>query len=154
MTGATGRPRIGYPSVKLAAAVKRVIGWDYSSEAALVGAGYLGRALLRHSGFSEQNLSIVVAFDTDRERIGQTVANVKIESAAKIAKIVREREIKLAILCVPAGAAQQCADALVEGGVRGILNFTSAVLSVPVAVTVQNVDLAQSLAVLSHSIKV
>ena len=70
----------------------------------------------------------------------------------EIGRLVRRLRIRLGILTVPDAAAQECAEALVAAGVKGIWNFTSVQLSVPDDVIVQNVDLAQSLAVLSHAI--
>ena len=77
---------------------------------------------------------------------------MKVRPLAEMARLVRRLKVHLAILTVPTAAAQACAETLVEAGVRGILNFSSAQLSVPEGVIVQNVDLAQSLAVLSHAI--
>ena len=77
---------------------------------------------------------------------------VKVRPLSEMARLVRRLKIHLAILTVPAAAAQACAETLVEAGVRGILNFSSAQLAVPEGVIVQNVDLAQPLAVLSHAI--
>ena len=142
MAGVPGRPRRGYPAEELRAAINRALGWDSATDAVLVGAGSLGSALLGYAGFKEQNLSIVAAFDANPRLAGSTVHGVK----------VRPLKVHLAILTVPTAAAQACAETLVEAGVRGILNFSSAQLSVPEGVIVQNVDLAQPLAVLSHAI--
>ena len=70
----------------------------------------------------------------------------------ELARIIQQLRIKIGILTVPSTAAQECANALVAAGIKGIWNFSSIQLSVPRGVTVQNVDLAQSLAVLSHAI--
>ena len=105
-----------------------------------------------YSGFEEQNLSIVVAFDSDREKLGSTVHGVKVRPMEDLPRLVRRMKLKLAILTVPNSAAQKCADELAAAGVEGILNFTSVHLSVMEGVIVQNVDLAQPLAVLSRAI--
>ena len=152
MVGVPGRPRRGYPAEELRAAINRALGWDSATDAVLVGAGSLGSALLGYAGFKEQNLSIVVAFDANPRLAGSTVHGVKVRPLAEMARLVRRLKVHLAILTVPTAAAQACAATLVEAGVRGILNFSSAQLSVPEGVIVQNVDLAQPLAVLSHAI--
>ncbi len=150
MAGVPGRPRRGYPAGELRAAINRALGWDSATDAVLVGAGSLGSALLGYAGFKEQNLSIVAAFDANPR--GSTVHGVKVRPLAEMARLVRRLKVHLAILTDPTPAAQACAATLVEAGVRGILNFSSAQLSVPEGVIVQNVDLAQPLAVLSHAI--
>ncbi len=152
MMGIPGRPRWGYPARELVEAMQRALGWDNATDAALVGCGSLGHALVGYGGFAEQHLSIVVAFDSNPALHGQTVHGVKVRPMAEISRLVRRMRIQLGILTVPDSAAQECTDALVAAGVRGIWNFTSVQLSVPDGVIVQSVDLAQSLAVLSHAI--
>ena len=153
MSGVSGRPRIGWSAAALEAALAAAIGWDDTSQAALVGAGSLGRALMGYEGFREQGLQIAVAFDADPALAGLQVNGVRIRPAEELPKLVRRLAIKLGILTVPAPAAQMCADALVAAGVRGIWNFAPVQLAVPTGVVVQNMDLAQSLAVLSHAIR-
>ena len=152
MAGVPGRPRRGYPAKEIREAINRALGWDSATDAVLVGVGSLGSALLGYSGFEEQNLSIVVAFDSNRKLLGATVHGVKVRPMEDLPRLVKRMKLKLAILTVPNTAAQQCADALSGAGVEGILNFTSVQLSVPDGVLVQNVDLAQPLAVLFHAI--
>ena len=152
MMGVPGRPRWGYPAKVLADAMQRALGWDNTTDAALVGCGSLGHALVGYGGFAEQHLSIVVAFDADPKLHGQTIHGVKVRPMSEVGRLVRRMRIHLGILTVPDAAAQACAAALVAAGVKGIWNFTSVQLSVPDDVIVQNVDLAQSLAVLSHAI--
>lgn len=153
MSGVSGRPRIGWSAAALETALAAAIGWDDTSQAALVGAGSLGRALMGYEGFREQGLQIAVAFDADPALAGLQVNGVRIRPAEELHRIVQRLAIKLGILTVPAAAAQPCADALVAAGVRGIWNFAPVQLAVPPGVVVQNMDLAQSLAVLSHAIR-
>ena len=152
MVGVPGRPRRGYPAKEIQEAINRALGWDNATDAVLVGVGSLGRALLGYGGFEEQNLSIVVAFDSNAKMFGATVHGVKVRPMEDLPRLVKRLKVKLAILIVPNASAQGCADALSAAGIRGILNFTSVQLSVPEGVIVQNVDLAQPLAVLSHAI--
>jgi redox-sensing transcriptional repressor len=152
MAGVPGKPRRGYPAKELADAISRALGWDSATDAVLVGVGSLGKALLCHSGFEEQNLSIAGAFDAEPSLTGRTFHGVKVRAMDDLPRLVRRLKIRLAILTVPNAAAQTCTDALVAVGIRGILNFTAIQLAVPEGVVVQNVDIAQSLAVLSHTI--
>lgn len=152
MAGVPGKPRRGYPAKELSDAINRALGWDSATDAALIGVGSLGSALLGYSGFEEQNLSIAVAFDANKDLHDAPIHGVKVHPMGDLKKLVRQLKIKLAILAVPSSAAQECADELVDAKIKGILNFTPAQLSVPRGVIVQNVDLAQPLAVLSHAI--
>lgn len=152
MAGVPGKPRRGYPALELQDAINRALGWDSTTDAVLVGVGSLGKALLGYCGFEEQNLSIAAAFDADQGLMGRTFHGVKVRPMEDLPRVVRRFEIKLGILTVPNAAAQECADRLVAAGIQGIWNFTSVQLDVPPEVVVQNVDLAQSLAVLSHTI--
>ena len=152
MSGVSGKPRRGYPAKELCDAINRALGWDNATDAVLVGVGSLGRALLGSSGFEEQNLSIAAAFDSDPDLSGKTFHGVKVRPMEDLTRLVRRLKLKLGILTVPTAAAQKCADELVAAGIRGILSFCPIQIDVPKGVIVQNVDLAQSLAVLSHVI--
>lgn len=152
MSGISGRPRLGYPANELLKAIVSALGWDNTTDALLIGAGSLGQALLGYGGFKTQGLSIVLAFDTDKKKVGKEIHGVKVRGTEELKKLVRRMKIHLGIITVPASCAQACADLLVDAGIVGIWNFSPVRLSVPSSVTVQDVDLAQSLAVLSHSI--
>lgn len=152
MAGIPGKPRRGYPAKELCEAINRALGWDNPIEAALIGVGSLGRALLGYSGFEEQNLSITTAFDANPDVIGQRVHGVKVRPMEDLARLVRRLKLSIGIITVPSAAAQDCADHLIAAGVKAIWNFAPIQLTVSKGITVQNVDLAQSLAVLSHSI--
>ena len=152
MAGVPGKPRRGYPATELQSAINRALGWDNTTDAVLVGVGSLGNALLGYSGFEEQNLSIAVAFDSNPGRIGLSLHGVKVRPMEDLPRLVKRMQIRIGILTVPNRAAQTCANQLVGAGIRGIWNFTSVQLEVPKGIVVQNVDLAQSLAVLSHAI--
>ena len=152
MVGIPGKPRRGYPARELCEAISHALGWDIPTEAAIVGVGSLGRALLGYNGFEEQNLSIATAFDSNPAIIAQHVHGVKVRPMDELSAIIKRLKIKIGILTVPALHAQECCDQLVAAGVKAIWNFAPIQLSAPKSITVQNVDLAQSLAVLSHSI--
>ena len=152
MVGIPGKPRRGYPAGELCEAISHALGWDIPTEAAIVGIGSLGRALLGYNGFEEQNLSIATAFDSNPAIIAQHVHGVKVRPMEELSAIIKRFKIKIGIITVPAIHAQECCDQLVAAGVEAIWNFAPIQLSTPKSVTVQNVDLAQSLAVLSHSI--
>ena len=154
MAGVPGTPHRGYPAKELTEAINRALGWDNTIDAALIGVGSLGRALLGYQGFKELNLSIAVAFDNSPALIGTVCHGVQIWDIADLKQIVQRLKLKLGILTVPNVAAQACVDLLVAAGIRGIWNFTAVQLAVPQGIKVQRVDLAASLAILSHAIAI
>lgn len=152
MTGAIGVPRLGFQSIALRDAITSCLGWENANEAIICGVGSLGQALLGYGGFRNHNLSIVLAFDTNPSLIGKKKHGVPVHSLDQMDALVRRLRVKIGILCVPAFAAQECADRMIASGIIGIWNFTPHKLTVPENVTVQRVDLAASLALLSHEI--
>ncbi len=148
-TGAVGRPRLGFPLEDLIDAIERFGGWQTQTKAVLVGAGRLGSALLGYPGFSEQGFKIEAAFDIDAYH-NQQIAGVPVYPAEEITGRVRKLGVSLGILTVPDECAQKITNALIEGGVRGVWNFTPVRLKVPGHVVVKREDLAASLAVLFY----
>lgn len=152
VTGIVGRPKVGYEVTALIAAIEHFLGWDDTSEAFLVGAGSLGTALLGYDGFRGNGLDIVAAFDVDRTKVGTTIHGKRVMPLHKLVNLARRMHIHLGIITTPADGAQQAADLLVEGGVRGLWNFAPASLKVPSEIIVENVQLSSSLAVLSSKL--
>ena len=117
---------------------------------ALIGTGRLGRALLGYEGFLKKGFRVSAAFDNNPERIGQEFENVRVQPMAELAEGVASGRFRLAILAVPAQAAQEVTDELCRAGIRGILNFAPVRLVVPEDVAVVPVDLAVQLEQLSY----
>ncbi len=150
--GQFGYPGIGYRCEELVTAIRRILGTDRTWNVALVGLGNLGRALIGYKGFQPQGFRIVVALEIDRTKVGQKIDDVPIRHLDDLAEIVRDMGIRVAIVAVPAEAAQGVADRLVEAGITGILNFAPVTVSVPASVSKVGVDLAIQLEQLSFSI--
>ncbi|MFP4163738.1 MAG: redox-sensing transcriptional repressor Rex [Chitinispirillaceae bacterium] len=148
VTGVVGRPRIGFNVQSVIESVESFLGWNNSTDAFLIGAGSLGKALLGYSGFLELNLNIITAFDSDPEKIGTVIRGRKVLDIQRLENLAERMHIHVAILTVPAGVAQQIADRLVGCGICGIWNFTPEKLAVPDHVVVQNENLSSGLAVL------
>ena len=140
----------GYNVGELKSALEKILGRDKGWKVAVIGAGHLGMALLTYPGFHEHALNIVAAFDSDARKIGKKFADVTIEPVEKIAKVVRDKDIAIAIIAVPVKAAQEVTDILVNAGVSCILNFAPAALTVPDNVKVKDVDLSRELETLSY----
>lgn len=150
LAGGSGRPKTGYRLSELVPALEGFLGWSRPSEAFVIGAGNLGLALLHYQGFAAHGLSVVAAFDDDARKVGTTGLGKRVFPMAKLADLVQRMGVRLAILCVPDAAAQAVAEACCAAGMRGLWNFTGARLSLPEGAVVEDIDLAQSLALLSH----
>jgi redox-sensing transcriptional repressor len=151
--GQFGTRGLGYNVETLSAAMTEVLGRTNLQAVILVGVGNLGSALLRYAGFHREGFEIVAAFDRYPDHVRSRDEKVPLDGMEKMPTFVREREVKMAILAVPASHAQQVANTLVEAGVQAILNFSPTVLEVPEHVTVNSVDLALELESLSYFIR-
>lgn len=140
--GHLGQRGIGYDARALAAAIREALGIDRTWSAVLVGVGNLARALLRYQGFRTQGFRIVGLFDADRGKVGQTLEGLSVEAVDQLSHRLSALSAEIGILTVPGSVAQSVADALVAGGVRGILNFAPVVLRLPPHVSLVTVDLA------------
>lgn len=153
--GQFGHPGIGYRVTELIAHIRSILGTDRTWRTLLVGAGHLGTALLSYRGFASKGFQIVAAFDNDPAKIGMIVGTppgLEILPLQKMEATITEKNVQMAILCVPAGAAQQVADRLVAAGIKGILNFAPQTLNVPEDVSLASVDLALRLEQLAFHI--
>ena len=148
--GQFGTRGLGYSVAELRDAIRDVLGREQLQPVVMVGAGNLGVALLRYRGFAKEGFEVVAAFDAAPETVISRGVSVPVHDQYEMAGFVREKDVKLAILCVPGGVAQEVANELVDAGVQGILNFSPTLLEVPEAVTVNNVDLALELENLSY----
>ncbi len=142
----------GYRCRELAAAIRTILGTERDWPVAVVGLGNLGRALLGYRGFAEHGFPIVAGFDVDPQRLIPPVPGVVLKPISELDVVVRQLGIRLAILAVPAAAAQDVAEKLIRAGISGILNFAPIALSLPRQVRLVRVDLAMELEQLSHAL--
>ena len=147
--GGFGTPGLGYDVGKLVKQINKILKLDVGHSIALVGVGNLGSAVLAYPGFEIYGFDIVAAFDVNPKKIGKKKSNVIIEDVSNLGTL-KKRKINLAIIAVPAAAAQQTADALVKAGVKGILNFSPCHIVVPKKVKVITIDIAMDLARLPY----
>lgn len=148
-----GKPRVGYPLRVLKLALSSFLGYQDATDAVLVGAGKLGKALSSYDGFKAYGLNIVAAFDTNISAVPGDHCAVPVFPAERISELCRRMGIRIGIITTPASAAQKTADALVKGGVLAIWNFAPAHLVVAPGILVQNENMAASLAILSQHLK-
>jgi redox-sensing transcriptional repressor len=138
--GEFGKQGTGYEIEYLEQSLREILKVHHIWEMALVGAGDLGHALANYDGFESRGFRIAAIFDADPQKIGTTMAQWRVQPIQEMRGILRERRIHVAIIAVPASAAQAVADELVESGVRAILNYAPTTLSVPPRVKVYHID--------------
>lgn len=151
--GAPSKLRTGFKVAGTIQVIEKFLGWNNLNKAFLVGVGHLGEALLGFTGFKNHGLEIVVAFDTDPEKVGQAVHGVPVYHTAQLAGIIARENLKIAVLTVPAQAAQGITDTLLSAGIKAIWNFAPVRLEVPAGVVLQQEDISSGLAELCAKLK-
>lgn len=148
--GSSGR---GYEIDKLCSFLADRLGLNEERKAAVVGLGKIGTAIIEYEKFSNSGFGVVAGFDSDINRVDTIHTAVPVYPSYQIADVVQREGIELAFLAVPAVAAEKSVDRLVEGGIKGIVNFSPLVLKHD-KVFVRNVDLTGELTLLSAMISV
>jgi redox-sensing transcriptional repressor len=138
--GEFGKQGTGYEISYLREQISQILHVDRDWTVMLVGFGDLGQAILHYGGFSQKGFHIEAIFDNDPEKIGQVVEEKTILAMKDLAKVISKQNIKIAIIAVPAGAAQEIANKLIEVGIKAILNYAPITLSVPDNIQVQYID--------------
>ena len=134
--GKFGKRGVGYNIDSLLAEIRKILRTQGQHNVALVGAGRLGQAIASSPIFAEHGINIAAVFDTDPDVVGRRVGNVSVEDISSLRDVVRDKNIVVGVIAVPAQSAQVVADELVDSGVRIIFNYSEALLDVPHDVTV------------------
>ena len=151
--GTFGTRGLGYDVAELSKIIADELGTSSLQPVILIGVGNLGLALLSYRGFEKEGFEIIAAFDADPRRKRNKEIKQPILGMEELSRFIAANGVKMAILSVPADAAQAVANRLFEAGVVGILNFSPIVLAVPEDVMVNNVNLAIELENLSYFIQ-
>ena len=151
--GQFGTRGLGYDVEQLAQMISDLLGTTSLQPVILVGVGNLGSALLQYRGFEQEGFEIVAAFDLEADRKRSRQVAQPIHGMDQLPQFVQQHRVRMAIITVPATAAQEVANGLVAAGITGILNFAPLVLQVPEDVMVNNVNLAIELENLSYFIQ-
>lgn len=138
--GEFGKQGTGYKISFLQEQLREILNLNQLWPIALIGFGDLGQAIIHYDGFPEKGFHIKAVFDNAPQKIGQTINNLTIKSSGAMAPVIQEEGIKIAILAVPIGVAQTVAEALVEAGIKAILNYAPITLTLPPEIQVQNID--------------
>ena len=143
--GKFGKRGVGYSIDGLAAEIRKILRTQGQHNIALFGAGRLGQAVANSSVFADHGFNIAAAFDTDPGKVGQPIDGMQVLEYGALGEVIRDKSIIVAVLAVPADAAQSVADDVVRAGVKIIFNYTDALLHVPTDVTVHTTSPAVEL---------
>jgi len=143
--GEFGKQGTGYRISFLVDKLREILKIDRIWDVAVVGAGDVGHALARYQGFVNRGFRVVMVFDSDESKVGQQIGEFVVQDTSGMIEVIQEAGVQVAMLSVPAAAAQEATDMLVKAGVKAILNYAPISLTVPEDVRVQHIDPATHL---------
>ena len=129
--GKFGKRGVGYNIDSLLGEIRKILRTQGQHNIVLVGAGRLGEAIASSPIFAEHGINVAAVIDTDPEKVGRSVGNVEVSASRDLSEIIRDKNIIVGVLAVPAENAQQAANELVDGGLKIIFNYSEALLDVP-----------------------
>ena len=147
--GSYGTRGVGYDVAYLIHQIRRELGLTQDWAIVIVGIGNLGQALANYGGFAERGFRVAALVDADPARVGERIGEIRVRPVDDLPRIVDELDVAIGVIATPAAAAQEVADRLVDAGVRSVLNFAPAMITVPPGVSVRKVDLAVELQILA-----
>ncbi len=147
-----GTPKVGHNVENLIQAIEDCLNWNDTTSCFLVGVGHLGKALMGYQELNKKGLRIIAAFDSNPELAGTYYQGIPIHSMDKFCNLLSRLHVHIGILTVPASAAQDIADKMIDQGILAIWNFTPRELDLPPHIIIENVDMSSSLAVLSRRV--
>jgi redox-sensing transcriptional repressor len=145
--------RKGYDIRELIDTIGRIIDSTEGLNVAIIGIGNLGRAVTGYFRGKRSKLNIVASFDNDPQKVNKVISGVKCYHTQDMERIIREMDIKIAILTVPADFAKSIAEDVVRFGIKGILNFTTVPLNVPSGVYLESYDMITSIEKVAYFVK-
>ncbi|HJO32768.1 MAG: redox-sensing transcriptional repressor Rex [Anaerolineales bacterium] len=138
--GEFGKQGTGYNIEYLREQLRRILGVKQEWDVALIGAGAVGKAILRYDGFRGSGFRITAVFDNDPNKIGCKISQLDVIPAERMTSTIQQMGIRVTMLAIPAENAQRVAERLVEAGVEAILNYAPINVIVPPHVYVQHLD--------------
>ncbi len=148
--GVRGYPRVGFRADDILKAIRDVLGFDHTFRAIIIGAGRLGTAMAHYQGFTPFGVEVLGLFDSAPQKTGLSVGRFQVQPMAGLPLFVRNRGVEIAILTVPATAAQEVANVAVSAGVKAIWDFATTSLKVPSGVLVRHEHISVGIAELSY----
>ncbi len=147
--GSYGTRGVGYDVAYLIHQIRRELGLTQHWSILIVGIGNLGQALANYDGFTERGFRVAALVDADPAKVGQNVGGLEIQSVSALPRLVKAHDVAIGVIATPAAVVQEVADQMVHAGIRSILNFAPAVITVAPGVSVRKVDLAIELQILA-----
>ncbi|MDQ3894059.1 MAG: redox-sensing transcriptional repressor Rex [Actinomycetota bacterium] len=143
--GKFGKRGVGYNTESLLTEIRKILRTQGQHNIALVGAGRLGQAIASSPIFAEHGINIAAVFDVDPDKVGRRVGDLPVTDYARLRDVIREKNMIVGVLAVPATSAQEVANDLVDAGVKIIFNYSEALIDVPPDVTVHTFNPAVDL---------
>ncbi len=150
--GRFGKQGRGYDIALLESKLRSILGLDRTWNAAVIGMGRLGRAVVSYPGFAPEGFIVSAAFDASDEIVGKTISGFEVHSISELKKFVDELDIKIGIVAVPIDHAQEVIDALVAAGIKSILKYAPLSPQVPEGVILRGIDPVLSLQSMTYYI--
>ena len=150
--GSFGKRGLGYSVPELSSRLREILGLGRQWRVCIVGAGKIGAALARYAGFAERGFTVSGVYDNDPAKIGTRWGSLIVSDESHLERDVAANNYQIAVLAVPADAAQKLAERVVRAGIKGILNFAPVHLNVPAYVALRGVNMAMELEALTFAI--
>ncbi len=150
--GSFGKRGLGYPVHEMTAHLREILGLEREWKVVIVGAGKLGAALANYRGFYQRGFRIVGVYDNDPNKVGKPWGEAIVRDMADLAQDIEREDAPIAVLAIPSDDAQGVVDRLVGAGIRAILNFAPAQITVPPHVSLKSVNMAMELEGLSFAL--
>ena len=151
--GKFGKQGRGYCLRVLLDELRYILGLTEDWAACLVGVGRLGRAIINYTGFAPEGFTIVAAFDSSEDQVGNSVGEFTVRPMRELADVVNNMGVSIGIVAVPSEQAQTVIDQLVDNGIKGILNYAPVAPYVPEGIVVRNIDPVLSLQSMTFYLK-
>ncbi len=148
--GEFGKKGVGYYVNELRRNIGEILGLNLNWSVVIIGVGHLGWALTHYQNFAKMGFQIKGLFDIDSEKVGRKITGIEIKHLNCVQDFVKQQQIDIAVITVPADNAQQVVDQLVSSGIKGIWNFAPVRLVVPEHISLINEDLTVGLVSLSY----
>ncbi|MGH7621888.1 MAG: redox-sensing transcriptional repressor Rex [Gemmatimonadaceae bacterium] len=150
--GSFGKRGLGYSVNELTQRMRQILGLDRDWRIIIVGVGKIGAALAQYEGFRQRGFRVVGLYDSDPAKVGRVIDGLTVRATDGLAEDNRERPVDIAVIAVPADAAQRVVDQVIAAGVTGIMSFAPIQLHVPAEVTLNTVNMAMELERLSFAL--
>lgn len=150
--GSFGKRGLGYAVAELAGRIREILGLGRQWRVIIIGAGKIGAALAQYHGFRERGFVILAAYDANPDKVGRSLDGIDVRDIGQLERDVQRERPDIAVLTVPAGAAQATLDRVVKTGIKAVLNFAPTQLQAPADVAVKTVNMAMELEGLSYAL--